>query len=116
VLATLPRHFEVLIQAGNSARFHDDPTTAATYYGEAGRVRADSCIPPYNLACLRALGGDQRGALDLLDEATSRGFALPRLLDENADFDSLRTLGGWENIEMQVRMAAAARPRAVVNP
>src|SRR5262249_48627588 len=41
VLTALPNFFEVLIQAGNSARFLDDTPTAAAYYDEAAKVHAD---------------------------------------------------------------------------
>src|SRR5207249_194763 len=44
VLAVLPKHFEVLVQAGNTARFLNDTETAAAYYGQAGRVRPASWI------------------------------------------------------------------------
>ena len=104
----LPHYFEVLIQAGNSARFLGDPGTAASYYGEAGTVRADSWIPPYNLACLRATTGDPDGALVLLGEAVDRGFTSSKLLDENDDFDGLRTRTGWALLAARVRDAAHA--------
>jgi len=116
VLATLPRHFEALIQAGNSARFLDDAETAAGYYGEAGRVRPDSWIPPYNLACLRAIGGDPQSALALLGESAHLGFRVPHLLDDNPDFDSIRALPGWNDLKTQVRMAAAASPASTAKP
>jgi choline-sulfatase len=108
VLAMLPHYFEVLIQAGNSARFLGDAGTAAAYYGEAGTVRADSWIPPYNLACLRATTGDPDGALVLLGEAVDRGFTSSKLLDENDDFDGLRTRPGWALLAARVRDAAHA--------
>jgi len=101
-----------LIQAGNSARFLRDAATAVGYYEEAGRVRPDSWIPPYNLACLQAIDGDPRAALALLDEATRLGFARVSLLDDNVDFDSVRALPGWEDLRGQVRMATAVPPRS----
>jgi len=90
VLTALPKFFEVLVQAGNSARFLADATTAADYYAEARRVRPDSWIPPYNLACLRAVNGDPQTALTLLGEVVDLGFDEPALLDQNDDFDVLR--------------------------
>jgi Tfp pilus assembly protein PilF len=108
-LAVLPRGFEVLIQAGNSARFLDDSAGAAAYYAEAGRVRPDSWIPPYNTACLRAITGDPQAALGLLDDAVRLGFASPALLDDNDDFATLRPLQGWADLVVRVRTAAAER-------
>ena len=95
VLVALPKHFEVLVQAGNTARFLNDTETAAAYYGQAGRVRPDSWIPPYNLACLRAVNGDPETALALLGKAVDLGFRTATLLDENDDFAALRTRPGW---------------------
>lgn len=116
VLASLPQHFEVLIQAGNSARFLSDPVTAAGYYETAARVRADSWIPPYNLACLRALQGDPDAALTLLATAAGLGFHAPELLEENPDFASLHGLASWAVITTRVRTegggAQHARNRA----
>ncbi len=110
VLAALPDYFEVLIQAGNSARFLDDAPAAATLYAEAGRVRPDSWIPPYNLACLRAITGDPATALALLDDAIGRGFPAPRLLQENEDFQSVRALSTWPALVARAEAAAAVRP------
>jgi hypothetical protein len=107
VLATLPEYFAVLIQAGNSARFMDDEETAAAYYAEAGRVRSDSWVPPYNLACLRAVNGQPEPALTLLADAADRGFASTALLQKNEDFDGLRGRLGWSALMARVQGAAA---------
>jgi len=110
VLAKLPQHFEALIQAGNSARFLGDADTAGRYYAEAGRVRPDSWIPSYNLACLRAVDGDAEGALVSLDQAVGLGFGVRKLLDENEDFSTLRSLPGWADLTARMQTAAAAHP------
>ena len=107
VLAVLPEYFEVLIQAGNSARFMGDVPTATAYYEQAGRVRADSWIPPYNLACLRAMNGAPEAALALLGEAAERGLASRELLDQNDDLDTVRALAGWPALVERVQTAAA---------
>ena len=107
VLAVLPEYFEVLIQAGNSARFMGDVPTATAYYEQSGRVRADSWIPPYNLACLRAMNGAPEAALALLGEAAERGLASRELLDQNDDLDTVRALAGWPALVERVQTAAA---------
>jgi hypothetical protein len=107
-LVVLPQHFEVLVQAGNTARFLNDTETAAAYYGEAGRVRPDTWIPPYNLACLRAVNGDPETALALLGKAVDLGFRTATLLDENDDFAALRTRPGWSELVSRAQTAAAA--------
>jgi hypothetical protein len=80
-----------------------DPDTAAGYYTEAGQLRTDSWIPPYNLACLRAISGDTEAAMRLLADAMNRGFHAPALLDRNEDFDTLRTLAGWTDLVARAR-------------
>jgi choline-sulfatase len=107
VLSVLPQYFEVLIQAGNSARFAGDTQAASSYYEEAARARPDSWIPPYNLACLRALEGEQDGALVLLGQAVDLGFGSTKLLETNEDFDTLRTRPGWT--ELRARAEEVAR-------
>ncbi len=107
VLGALPEYFEVLIQAGNSARFLGDAPTAAAYYDQAGRVRPDSWIPSYNLACLRATNGAPEDALALLGEAAGQGLASQELLDDNDDLDAVRTLAGWPALVERVQAAAA---------
>jgi arylsulfatase A-like enzyme/Tfp pilus assembly protein PilF len=109
VLATIPKYFDVLIQAGNSARFLADAATAAGYYTEAGRVREDSWIPPYNMACLRAVNADPQEALKLLGEAVNRGFRAPSLLEANEDFETLHPLPAWAELVGRVRALAERR-------
>jgi Tfp pilus assembly protein PilF len=115
VLTALPQYFAVLIQAGNTARLLDDREAAARYYAEAGRVRADSWIPSYNLACLRAATGEVEPAFTLLDEAADRGFGSTTLLEGNEDFAALRGRPGWPTLVARVQEVAArarsARPR-----
>ncbi len=115
-LAVLPGGFELLVQAGNSARYAGDPRAAAEYYAQADRIRPDSWIPPYNTACLQAVTGAPDTALASLGHAVDRGFAVPSLLDGNEDFDGLRPLAGWGALVQRVEEAAlraatgAARP------
>lgn len=105
VLTVLPEYFEVLIQAGNTARFSGDVPTAAAYYDDARRVRGDSWIPPYNLACLRALNGEPALALTLLGDAIEQGLRSEELLDDNPDLDSARLLPGWQTLLERLRAA-----------
>jgi len=107
VLAMMPDHFEALVQAGNSARHGGDVATAIEYYERARTVRPDSWIPPYNLACVKAVAGDVDTALALVDQAIDAGFRAPSLLDENDDFASLRATARWP--ELRERAEAAER-------
>jgi len=108
VLVALPRYFDVLIQAGNAARFAGDSSEAARYYAEAATVRPDSWIPPYNLACLQALDGQGDAAVASLEKAVALGFENRGLLDGNEDFESLHGLPGW----LRVRDKVPERRRA----
>jgi len=103
----LPDHFEALVQAGNSARYGGDVAVATEYYERARTVRPDSWIPPYNLACVKAVAGDVDEALALVDQAMDAGFRAPNLLDENDDFASLRASARWP--ELHARAEAAER-------
>jgi tetratricopeptide (TPR) repeat protein len=105
VLVALPRHFEALIQAGNTARFLHDDATATRYYADAAAARPDSWIPPYNLACLHGSGGRPAEALALLGEAADRGFGSTHLLERNEDFDGVRGDPGWPAVVARVRAA-----------
>jgi hypothetical protein len=111
VLAVLPEYFEVLVQAGNTARFMGDVPMATAYYDQAGRVRADSWIPPYDLACLRATHGAPEEALVPLDDAATRDLTSRELLDENDDLYAVRTLAGWPALVERVQTAAARAER-----
>jgi Tfp pilus assembly protein PilF len=108
VLVALPRYFDVLIQAGNAARFAGDSSEATRYYAEAATVRPDSWIPPYNLACLQALDGQGDAAVASLEKAVALGFENRGLLDGNEDFESLHGLPGW----LRVRDKVPERRRA----
>jgi len=106
----LPDHFEALVQAGNSARYGGDVAVATEYYARARTVRPDSWIPPYNLACVKAVAGDVDTALALVDQAIEAGFRAPKLLDDNDDFASLRASARWP--ELRERAEAAERVAA----
>jgi Tfp pilus assembly protein PilF len=106
-LALLPRFFEVLIQAGNTARFQGDVPTATAFYEDARRVRPDSWIPAYNLACLLGTNGDPAQALTLLGQAVDLGLAAPNLLTGNDDFTQVRALPGWSQVLAKAERAAA---------
>jgi Flp pilus assembly protein TadD len=109
VLSMLPHHFEALIQAGNVARFRNDPSEATRFYETAGRERPDSWIPPYNLACLRALAGDTSSAMTLLGRAVDLGCRSPQLLEGNEDFSSLHGLPEWPALVARAGAPAPSR-------
>ncbi len=85
-----PRLFPALVQAGSSARRVGDPARAASYFEKAAALRADSWIPWYNLACLRATQGDVDAAFRALDESKKRGLRDQALLQQDPDLTPLR--------------------------
>ena len=74
-------------------------------------MHADSWIPPYNLACLRAIGGDPQAAMVLLGQAIDLGFGGTNLLDANEDFASLRSLPEWPALVARAEQVARADQR-----
>jgi choline-sulfatase len=85
-----PRLFPALVQAGSSARRVGDPARAASYFEKAAALRADSWIPWYNLACLRATQGEVDAAFRALDESRKRGMRDQALLQQDPDLTALR--------------------------
>ncbi|HXY42019.1 MAG TPA: sulfatase-like hydrolase/transferase, partial [Vicinamibacteria bacterium] len=57
VLETTPGDFQVLVQAGNTAKHLGDDKAARDYFVRAREVRPDSWLPAYNQACLEAVRG-----------------------------------------------------------
>lgn len=84
-----PKDFLALLQAGASARRTGDPAAARIFLQRAAAVRLDSWLPAYNLACLEAVEGDQRSALDHLTYAVILGFDAPEVALEDPDLASL---------------------------
>jgi choline-sulfatase len=85
-----PRLFPALVQAGSSARRVGDPARAASYFEKAAALRADSWIPWYNLACLRATQGEVDAAFRALDESRKRGLRDQALVQQDPDLTALR--------------------------
>jgi adenylate cyclase len=85
-----PKLFPALVQAGSSARRVGDPARAAQYFEKAAALRADSWIPWYNLACLRATQGDVDAAFRALGESRKRGLRDQALLQQDPDLTALR--------------------------
>ncbi|HXU44016.1 MAG TPA: tetratricopeptide repeat protein, partial [Thermoanaerobaculia bacterium] len=99
--------FAALVQAGNSARRLERPLDAERFFRKAARLRPDSWIPDYNLACLKASRGDAPGALADLEKLAGKGFHRADLLARDSDLAAVRALPGFAALEAKVR---AARP------
>jgi arylsulfatase A-like enzyme/Flp pilus assembly protein TadD len=102
-----PSDFEATLQAGNAARHTGDAAAAADYFHKAARIRPDSWLPLYNLACLRAVGGNPTTALEQLDLAVRHGFRNPELLEKDADLASVRARPEYPALLEKVRRKAA---------
>lgn len=116
VLKVAPSDFAALVQAGNSARRLSQPAEAETFFLRAAKLRPDSWVPGYNLACLRATRGDASAALAELEKLVAPGgpgFHRPDLLERDPDLAAVRTLPGFpalrKNVEAAARELAAGR-------
>lgn len=97
--------FQALIQAGNCERRLGDPAGAEGFYRKAEKLRPDSWIPAFNLACLKSIGGSPTEAMTLLREAVDRGLDNPALLARDADLQSVRGLPEFRELQKKVRAA-----------
>jgi arylsulfatase A-like enzyme/Flp pilus assembly protein TadD len=109
-LAEQPGDFTATVQAGNSARRAGDPKLAADYFTRAGRLRPEAWVPPYNLACLAAVGGDAPRALSML--AAMQNAPRPAVLDRDPDLAAVRRLPGYPALLARAAAAATERRRA----
>ncbi len=87
----IPSDFSAVVQAGNAARRTGDLTGAAELFRQASRLRPDSWVPIYNLACLRAIEGNLPAALELLGQLPEKEFRNLDLLREDDDLEALRS-------------------------
>ena len=107
-LSVVPDDFNSLIQAGNCARRTGDSRRAADFFSRARKLRPESWIPLYNLACLRAVEGNPQEALRLLQDAAGKGFGRAGLLRADKDLAPVRALAGWDGLLAGVAKNAAA--------
>jgi choline-sulfatase len=104
-LRTVADDFLALIQAGNCTRRIGDPAGAERFYRKAEKLRPDSWIPVFNLACLEAIGGRRPEAVALLREAVGRGLDNEEILARDADLQSLRPLPEFRALLKKIRAA-----------
>jgi choline-sulfatase len=103
-----PDDFEAVLQAGSSARHTGDSIAASRYFHQAERLRPDSWLPTYNLACLSsAVQGTPGKAVALLDIAVRRGFRNPELLEKDPDLEAVRKRPEYPALLAKVQRKAA---------
>jgi tetratricopeptide (TPR) repeat protein len=105
-LAITPDDFEAMLQAGSSARHAGDAHAAARYFFQAERLRPDSWLPPYNLACLRAAQGEPGRATRLLALSLHRGFRQPELLEGDPDLAAVRSRPEYPDLLARAKQRA----------
>ncbi len=112
-LAELHDDFVSAVQAGNCARRTGDTTLAGEMFRRAARLRPESWVPVYNLACLQAVGGRPEEALATLGtlEAT-KGFRRISLLESDPDLETVRHLPGYGAVRSRLRAAAVEQRKA----
>ncbi len=109
VIKAAPSDFAALVQAGNSARRLNRPGEALTFFRKAGRLRPDSWVPGYNMACLHATRGEAPAALAELEKLVAPGgpsFHRPDLLARDPDLAAVRSLPGYPALQKKVELAA----------
>lgn len=109
VIKVASSDFASLVQAGNSARRLNQPVEAETFFRKAGKLRPDSWVPGYNLACLKATRGDAPAALSELEKLVAPGgpgFHRPDLLEQDADLVAVRALPGFPALHQKAQAAA----------
>ncbi len=109
-LASQPDDFEATLQAGASARRAGDPQGASRYYLAAERLRPDSWLPLYDLACLWATTGRPEPAAKLLERSLQLGFHRPDLLAGDPDLEAVRRRPEYPEL-LRRAQGAAERPR-----
>jgi choline-sulfatase len=95
VLEKTPANFDMLLQAGLSAQRSGDASTAEAMFRRAAEVRPDHWMPPYDIACLRAVAGQMDEAFRWLDRALERRLDDLELLRTDPDLASLRDDPRW---------------------
>jgi tetratricopeptide (TPR) repeat protein len=112
VLEKTPADFDMLLQAGLSAQRSGDASTAEAMFTRAAEVRPDHWMPPYDIACLRAQGGQTDDAFRWLDRAMDRQLADPELVRTDPDLASLREDPRWSGFVARV----VEQDRVAVSP
>jgi len=115
-LASQPDDFDATIQAGGAARRTGDKGAAARYYLAAEKMRKDSWLPMYNLACLWAVTGKPEPAIKLLESSVKHGLSRTDLLETDPDLASVRRRPEYPELLRRVRnreklMAMSAEER-----
>lgn len=101
-LALEPEDFDASLQAGNCARRTGDSAGAASYFAAAAKLRPDSWLPTYNLACLAAVSGERQEALTLLAKSVEQGLLRRLLVAGDPDLTSLHGTPGFESVLKQL--------------
>jgi hypothetical protein len=78
------------LEASSALRARKEYRRAAELLAIAGEVRPGSATQIYNLACLYALGGADREALQALTRAVDAGFRDVETMRTDSDLDRIR--------------------------
>ena len=108
-LAVNPKNFSALMLAGGCAQKEKRFDEAETFYQQGLKLRPDSWLPPYNLACLRAAQQRNEEAFAFLNKAvdTKTGRRqLRALLANDQDLAPLRGDLRFAKLEEAVRQPA----------
>jgi tetratricopeptide (TPR) repeat protein len=98
-----------LIQAGTSARRAGKMDQAERLMREAIAAKPKIWLPYYNLGCLLAVTQRTDAALDALDDSLAHGLRNAQLLAQDPDWDGLRKLPRFQQIEKKVKAISPAK-------
>ncbi len=88
-----------------SKAYQEEDWPAAIEAGlQLDKLRPDSLLVKYNLACVYALDGDPESSLAWLEKAAANGLRNPDKIEEDSDLDSIRELPAYAKVLEQVRV------------
>ncbi len=102
-LEVVPYSFDALNQAGLSAMKLADPKAALDYFARAERVRPESWVAAYNIACVHSVSGQLDRALEELERAIGLGFANVQQMEHDRDFDAIRDCEEFSALARKLR-------------
>ncbi len=93
-----PRNVMVINTLATALMLGDDLKTAAKLLDLALRIDPKNSLAYYNRACIHALSGETEAALVSLDQALQNGFSDLVHIQQDADFDSIRSTKSFQKL------------------
>lgn len=105
VLERKPTDFQALIQAGNSAsEVPKYRNLALGYYQSAAKIRPDSWIPDFNIACQTGADGNPKDAFNSLKSAVGKGLRDYALVERADGLKQVRALPEFDELARTLKL------------